>query len=129
MLAGELLTEISLGREVEKHDTTESPELKADPESVVRRIPIPEDDQLTEAVRILRLRLVEPVRALAEAERIAGELANAPGVRIRFTDPDEHTEVEPLSRRDAGDPAVAEELDGLLERLPRIIDPPTSTEA
>lgn len=39
---------------------------------------IPERDQLTFAMEFLRLRLVEPMKHLAEAERLAGELTGPP---------------------------------------------------
>jgi hypothetical protein len=123
VIAGELLAEISLGQELEKKEV---PGGEDDADSDIRRVPMDEEDQLAEAMRFLRLRLVEPVKAFAEAERIAGEIADAPGVRIRFIDPDERYEIEPLSSRDVGDAALAEELDELLERLPLMLDPPSS---
>lgn len=81
-LAGELLMEISLGRELDldkrfgmqavDFDTAanDGALLEARP----KREPIPDDQQLGEAMEFLRLRLVEPVRRLAEAERIAQQL-------------------------------------------------------
>jgi hypothetical protein len=103
-LAGELLTEIALGREVDWDDEAETgdsdgtsgaqlsgPERFAD--MPPPREPIPEGEQLKLAADFVRVRLVEPIRRLAEAESIAGELAGeAPerkeeaGVR-RTTDP------------------------------------------
>jgi len=127
-LAGELLTEISLGREVEVPTGAAAPIQGAeDRENFVVRIPIAEEEQLIEAMTILRLRLVEPIRKFAEAERIAGELVDVPGVRIRFIDPEERTEIEPLSRRDIADDGLADQLDELLRRLPSMIEPLTST--
>ncbi len=128
-LAGELLTEMNLGREVEKFVVSEQDSDRAsEPEAVVVRVPIAEDDQLREAMAFLRLRLVLPIRAFAEAERIAGQLGREGGVRIRFIDPEGRQEAEPLSRRDFGDASVADALDGLLERLPAMIAPPPRVE-
>lgn len=90
-LAGELLTEIALGREVdweaEAEDPDETGEVeRSGPERIADlpppREPIPEGEQLKLAAEFLRLRLVEPIRRLAEAESIAGELAGeAPMVK------------------------------------------------
>lgn len=125
-LAGELLTEISLGREVENEiPSDEQVDRSADIETVITRVPIKEDEQLREAMNFIRTRLVLPVRAFAEAERIASALSDNGGVRIRFVDPGEGAEAEPLSRRDIGDASVADRLDTLLERLPSMILPPS----
>lgn len=124
-LAGELLTEISLGREVEKEIASDADANRgSERETVIVRVPIEETEPLRAALEFLRLRLVLPVRAFAEAERIAGQLSNDSSVRIRFVDPDERSEAEPLSRRDIGDASVADELDALLERLPLMVSPP-----
>lgn len=128
-LAGELLTEISLGREIEIPAGAVTPlQGPEDGETFVVRVPIADEQQLAEAISLLRLRLVEPVRALAEAERIAGELVGVQGVRIRFINPEERKEIEALSSRDIADRDLADELDDLLGRLPRMIEPPASTE-
>lgn len=50
-------------------------------------------------MNFIRMRLVLPVRIFAEAERIAGGLSDKGGVRIRFVDPEEGIEAEPISRR------------------------------
>ncbi|MDR7115634.1 hypothetical protein [Caulobacter sp. BE254] len=122
VLAGELLTEISLGREIEKRPVpardTASIEAE-DVDSVLVRQPFEEDEQFFEAMRILRIRLVEPVRAFAEAEQIAGGLMKGKNVRIGFVDPEERFETAPLSRS-AGDDQLVYALDELLERLPQM---------
>jgi hypothetical protein len=124
-LAGELMTEISLGREVEKEiPSDEHADGSVDVETVVIRVPIGEGDQLREAMNFIRMRLVRPVRAFAEAERIASELSDQHSVRIRFIDPEDRVEAEPISRRDVGDASIADQLDALLERLPSMIEPP-----
>lgn len=124
-LAGELLTEISLGREVEKETYVEDRSDKTGAvETVVVRVPIEESDQLSAAMDILRARLVLPVRAFVEAEKIASELAGDGQVRIGFIDPEQRTATEPISTRDVGDASVANELDALLTRLPNMIVPP-----
>jgi hypothetical protein len=131
-LAGELLTEISRGRPVEKRLEQDSPEGDTggaeNDETVLVRVPFADDEQLPESVQFLRLRLVEPVRAFAEAERIAGSLAGAQAVRIRFVDPENRQETEPMSRRDLGDSSLADKLDALLTRLPDMRSPPAGTE-
>src|SRR5687767_8782279 len=93
-LAGELLAEISRGREVEKPDSVDVQRSMGEPATVIQRVPIAEEEQLREAMSFLRLRLVDPVRAFAQAERIASELADAPGTRIRFIDPVVGNEIE-----------------------------------
>lgn len=124
-LAGELLTEISLGREVEKEAYVEDRSDKAGVvETVVLRVPIEEPDQLQVAMDILRSRLVLPVRAFVEAEKIASELVGDGQVRIGFIDPEQRTATPPISTRDVGDTSVADELDALLTRLPTMIIPP-----
>lgn len=122
-LAGELLTEISLGREVEKDLAADGAARDAERETIVVRVPVAEEDQLRKAMEFLRLRLVLPVRAFAEAERLAGQLAGDGGVRIRFIEPEERFEADPLSRRDIGDTALADELDALLQRVPTMLSP------
>jgi hypothetical protein len=124
-LAGELLTEISLGTEVEKDIVSAEEGRDSERETAVVRVPIAEEDQLRDAMEFLRLRLVLPVRAFAEAERLAGQLAGDGGVRIRFIDPVEQFEAEPLSRRDVGDTGLADELDALLDRLPTMLSAPS----
>jgi len=131
-LAGELLTEMSLGRPVEKRLDHGSDEGDADgadnDETVLVRVPFADEEQLPESVQFLRLRLVEPIRAFAEAERIAGGLAGAKGVRIRFVDPEDRQETGPMSRGDLGDSSLADKLDALLMRLPDMRLPPAGTE-
>jgi hypothetical protein len=124
-LAGELLTEISLGHEVEKAIPQDDHAGGSDIETLIIRVPIEESDQLREAMNFIRMRLVLPVRAFAEAEQIAGRFSDKGGVRIRFVDPDERIEAEPFSRRDIGDASVADQLDAFLERLPSMIVPPS----
>ena len=123
-IAGELMTEISLGRPVEKARAAYDGARAGDPETTVVRSPIEQTDQLVEAMEFLRQRLVAPVRAFAEAERIAGDLSGHKALRIRFIDPDERFEAVPISRRDPGDASTADRLDNLLARLPSTLVPP-----
>lgn len=171
-LAGELLTEVATGRELDTDsgDVDAPPEnLKAetpggsmerlvtlDDESVrkqlyfdrdgglgdpeVRREPIPESEQLAHAMAFLKLRLVEPMRRLAEAERLAGEIAagmiasavdragsteevevrplrDAPPIRVSFSR--NQAGNAPLLERDAK-PGDLAEVDALAEVLGRI---------
>jgi hypothetical protein len=125
-LAGELLTEISLGREVEKEVYIDDQPGRASAfEAVVARIPIEPHDQLRVATDILRARLVLPVRAFVEAEKIASDLGAFGNVRISFIDPEQRTATAPISTRDVGDLTAVDELDGLLTRLPEMVATPT----
>ena len=126
-LAGEILSEVDSGRLVPSDDAGESVPLKAGFETdripdgrsedrPCRRQPIPPDEQLAEAIRILRLRLVEPARRLAEAERIAGDLTIGDPVRFALIEDD-----EVISARSdlvaPGDDRFAIKLDNLLGRI------------
>jgi hypothetical protein len=125
-IAGELLTEISLGHEVEKEiPSDEQASRSVNPETVIIHVPIEEGEQLREAMNFIRMRLVMPVRAFAEAERIASELSDEAGVRIRFVDPEERIEAEPISRHAIGDASIVDQLEAFLERLPSMILPPS----
>ena len=101
VLAGELLTEVSLGRELEIPAGDTGAEDRAAPAAAevvkldddrnverryvdssggegryeAKRVPMNDREQLQFAAEFLRLRLIEPVRVWAEAEQIAGELA------------------------------------------------------
>lgn len=93
ILAGELLTEIGLGRELDEFELND--EAQAWPyqatdraEGDVGRVPFGLDAQLDFALEFLELRLVAPVRALAEAEAIAGELAVPDGEAGKGKDAD-----------------------------------------
>ena len=101
VIAGEMLTEMNLGREVLPPDqlakdgrpTTENDSVDLGNGSVVSRVyfdefggrgqpevsrePIPDREQLEFVARFLNLRLVEPVRAWAEAEEIAGDILSS----------------------------------------------------
>src|SRR3546814_19147974 len=72
---------------------------------------------------ILRSRLVLPVRAFVEAEKIASELVGDGQIRIGFIDPEQRTATPPISTRDVGDTSAADELDALLTPLPTMIIP------
>ena len=124
-LAGELMMEINLGRPVEKLRQTGAEDRGEDADTAIVRIPLEGEEQLRDAMAFLRLRLVEPVRAFAEAERLASELSQNGSVRIRFIDPEERFEEAPISTREIGDASVAEKLDNLLQRLPSMTVPPT----
>jgi hypothetical protein len=140
MLAGELLTETALGREVDGEDEVENSDEGSEANLPLSlrfadvpppREPVPEAEQLAWAAEFLHLRLVEPVRRLAEAERLAGGLAldasdgkentgktaAADSVRIKFTRPtDEYRpaleRLEPAGRAD-----TAEALAAVLRQL------------
>jgi len=119
----ELLTEIDLGLESvpaarQLTDIDDGPE--------TQRFPIPEREQVAVAMHILRLRLVEPARALAEAERIAGGLVQGDGrpMHIQFVDPDGQTidRDEGLilgseTDRTPGDRRIPDQLQALLDRI------------
>ena len=137
VVAGELLTEISLGREVDdaQDQGKAFPGLVSDKEPMsdfadergLEREPIPLDEQLPAALSFLRLRLIEPVRQLADAERLAGDLlaaqtqttapAAARAVRISFR-PVGDSRGEHFERSEsAGQTTTADELDQVLNRL------------
>lgn len=129
-LAGEILTEANLGREMEARSIQEAKDGVVDAQSdvddvseIVRR-PIPEDAQFEAAVEILRQRLVAPVRAFAEAEKIVTELAKKEPSPLRFTDPQTGETVQPNLGIIPGDAAAADKLDDLLKRLPSMRGPP-----
>lgn len=88
VLAGELLTEIALGYEIGQDDEeletiSSGHEPTARPEESQRQ-PIPQDLQLEFAVNFLELRLVAPMRFLAEAEVLAGKLSTPPEGEARL---------------------------------------------
>lgn len=79
-LAGELMTEISLGRETDEVGDANIVEgvdgvFVVAGEAIIEREPISDADQLGAALAFLELRLAEPARRIAEAEQIAGDLA------------------------------------------------------
>ncbi len=113
-LAGDLLQEISVGRRDEDHDEEREAGGGDVPTREVRFTP---QEQMSEVMRILILRLAEPARHLAEAERIAANLSDRPGIAIRFVDP-EGLETDDVGARAApGDQRVADELEALFRRI------------
>jgi len=124
VLAGDLMVEISQGRDQRELDEEALDTEKADYDA---REPIAPEDQLTAAIQILHRRLVAPAKALAEAERLLGELSKGKPVRIRFVDPVEGTDRLatarddnpnfPLGRDDIGQSDVADKLEELLARI------------
>jgi hypothetical protein len=121
VLAGELLAELSAGREI----STEGM-LKGDGADEIDLPPraIPDDEQLGEALTILRLRLVEPARHLAEAEDIAARLTDHKDLAIRFVDAAGREDPAIANRAPAGE---RKQADALAEILVRIANtPPTA---
>lgn len=134
-LAGELLTEISLGREID--DTPPDGQTSSDllsekarefaDEKGLKREPIPPNEQLRVALGFLRLRLVEPVRQLAKAEEIAGDLiaaqsqsgASAAGgaIHITFRPVGDAGGARFDRLEPAGQTTAADALDEVLDRL------------
>jgi hypothetical protein len=111
-LAGDLLQEISAGRRDEDHDEVREAGAGDVP---TRGVPFTPQEQMFEVMRILRL--VEPARHLAEAERIAANLSDRPGIAIRFVDP-EGLETDGVGARAApGEQRVADELEALFRRI------------
>lgn len=136
ILAGELLTEIGLGREPDDFDGEpdsdlgfgQSPGLA---ESEVNRLPLTPNEQKDFALTFLEVRLVSPIRALAEAEQIAGRLAVPESkpppsdkaeelgrpVRISFRSPPGRSDVE-IERSDMpGSIGWADELSKAIANL------------
>lgn len=124
ILAGDMMVEISQGRDQRELDEEALDIEEADYDA---REPIAPQDQLPAAMQILHRRLVAPARALAEAERLLGELGKGKPVRIRFVDAVEGTDRLatarddnpnfPLGRDDIGHSDVADKLDELLARI------------
>lgn len=114
-IAGELMTELSLGRQVQG--------LSDENEGVARQA-FADEEQLDFAMEFLRLRLVVPVRAFAEAERLAAELSEGQAVKINLVDPIEGQIAEPISRQKAGDADRADRLAEFLEKLPSLFAEP-----
>lgn len=139
--AGEILAEISAGRVVESKP---DPETKAvstrdrtshvtgdvtdedSEDEPLNRVPIPLEDQLGEAIAMLRFRLIEPARRLAEAERLASELMDRDAVRFDFRDDEGVALDQGFDRARPGDDRVAKKLDELLFR---ILDDPSKAPA
>jgi hypothetical protein len=68
--------------------------------------------------------LVEPARALADAERIAGTLNGGTPLRIEFVDPEERIFRERLIQAAPGDRSIPDKLDELLCRIAQLpLDP------
>ena len=90
-------------------------------DAAVSRSPTSGEEQLQEVMRILRLRLVEPARKLADAEMIAGRLSHRRAVRIRFVDsgdrPGEGGASLPPGDAPPSDPLTADNLDALMDRI------------
>ena len=165
-LAGELLTEIGRGVEIAatvseptggqgsaQPDKKPMPRIKLSEELIVTQRyfdlnegrgdpppvyePIAQADQLSYAMSFIKLRLIEPMRRLAEAEKLAGQLASpaseiqptdqslpaAPvsdtkATRVTFTAEGEPGET--LSRRQV-DPGSTKDLDAFSDLLTRIV--------
>lgn len=126
-LAGELLNEVATGRELrEPGDDGSAPygitEGQADQDPQVQ--PIPDGEQLGYAMRLLRLRLVEPVRRLAEAEQVAGRIRAEGGgaaavqpVQIVFTPVVDGAPLRMDRQAAPGDQTDADELAQLLVQI------------
>lgn len=114
IVAGDLLAEISSRSEI---GGVFDEEIDIGEEKGAARQQLADRDQLGEALRIIRLRLVEPARHLAEGERIAGSIADRSPTRIRFTRPDGSERGDSDARAPAGDSNVADELETTLWRV------------
>ena len=124
VLAGDLMVEISQGRDQRELDEGALDTERADYDALE---PIAPEHQLPAAIQILHRRLVAPAKALAEAECLLGELGEGEPVRIRFINPDEGTDRLatarddnpnfPLGRGDIGRSDAASELEELLARI------------
>ena len=122
-VGGELLIEVNIGREVEM-DAAELDGSDGEVEYEIVREPIPTEEQFGAAMELLRQRLVEPVRAFAEAERIIAEFLKQEPSAIRFIDPRTRATVQPDLGVTPGDARLADKLDELLGRLPAMRTPP-----
>jgi hypothetical protein len=114
VVAGDLLAEISARSEegLVFDEDEETGDLKTSSEA-----PLAKEEQLGEAFRILKLRLIEPARHLAEGERIAASLAGRTAVPIRFVRPDGRERGEATTRAPAGNAEQADRLEDTLWRI------------
>lgn len=113
VVAGDLLAEIGARADenyVVDEDFEEADLTGAEPA-------LAEGDQLGEALRIIQLRLVEPARRLAEAERVAAGLADAKPAQIRFVRADGSEPGEAATRAPAGTSTAADKLETTLWRI------------
>jgi hypothetical protein len=112
VLAGELLIEISRGREIEDPDDDEveaSPQPSGEDwftesEKMDLREPIPEDEQLDVALKFLESRLVGSMRHWAKAEAIAGCLASSPEADAEVNLGDDLDHQSAIDPDDRGEP-------------------------
>lgn len=128
-VAGLLLAEVALGREFEVSRAAPGSvaldELGSEvADTDIRREPIAEADQFAFAMAFLRERLVIPIRQLAEAERIAGEIAGTKPPPIRFVRYGPAQDETAAFTGMSGDDSLANELENLLQRLPTSKIPP-----
>lgn len=94
----------------------------------VAREPIPDNEQLRFAAEFLRLRLVAPVNAWAEAEQIAGEFlgskrdveVSSKPVRIAFERPSTGAEDAPVRMARNAEPGTTPLVNELVEVLTKI---------
>lgn len=114
IVAGDLLAEISRRSDL---DSALDDEIDLGEDKGAFPQWLSDDDQLGEALRIIRLRLVEPARHLAEAERIAGSIGDRLPAPIRFTRPDGSERGLSINRAAAGDSGAAEKLETMLWRI------------
>ena len=121
-VAGDLLAEISMRSDV---DGAFNDEIDPGEDKVAASHWLADEDQLGEALRIVRLRLVEPARHLAQGERIAASLADAAAAPIRFTQPDGSERRDHAGRAPAGDSSAADKLETTLWRIAAARPPST----
>ncbi len=112
-LAGEILTEISAGRIISDGTDQNVSEDDRPP----KRVPFAPEEQLREAIILLRARLIEPAIRLAEAEEIAGGLIDSGPIRIVFVDDENSPLKSEFDRAPPGEATVATKLDKLLHRI------------
>jgi len=130
-VAGELLTEIALGREVEMRDDEAVRQGGEPAELQLRRTPYSEDEQFAAAIAFLNNRLVIPALAIGEAERFAGQLGDRDGkpVPIRLADAEGGGDDHYALGRAPGDDSLALKLSAVLGSLPDRREPPEGTAA
>mgnify|MGYP003576293965 CR=1 FL=1 len=134
-VAGELLQALAIRRErsdrdlaVDATDLDEEEEPKLILSEVFRRPAIsprparPADRRQTElefALDFITTRLVQPAQALAEAERIVGELAEGPPAPIEFIASADDSDRLPRGEAQAGQAEAAARLADAVERVRR----------
>lgn len=121
-LAGELLIAVASRRAGPTAEQDDEDEESLTANKRRRTAPAPgfEPTDLEFAMDFIHRRLVEPARALAEAERIAGALVGGPPSEIRFVDASGEDSFSERGLAPAGNAEAADDLERALDRIGRL---------